>query len=173
MRIVNSTLADIDFIFELYALATAYQKTKFPDNQWPKFERSLVENEISDNRQWKMVIDNKIACVWAITFSDPQIWEDKNSDPSIYIHRIATNPAFRGQQFVLEIVKWAKQYAAQKNKSFIRMDTCGNNVKLIEHYQNSGFNFLGIQRLKDTGDLPAHYQNAAVCLFEIALGENK
>lgn len=167
MKIQTSTPKDISEIFCLYGIATEYQKTIFPDNTWPTFERELVETEIQEQRQFKMVIDDQIACVWAITFTDPQIWEEKNSEPSIYIHRIATNPVFRGQKFVTEIVKWAKVYARSHQKKFIRMDTCGNNQKLIAHYKSCGFDFLGVVRLKNADELPSHYQDADVCLFEI------
>ena len=168
-EILNSTIQDIDEIFRLYNIATEYQKKKFSDNLWPKFERSLVEAEINERRQWKLVIDDTIACVWATAFSDPQIWEEKDKDPSVYIHRIATNPEFRGRNFVSEIVKWANTYAQQHNKSYIRLDTCGNNKKLINHYKKSGFDFLGISKIKSSEGLPSHYNNADVCYFQIEL----
>jgi Acetyltransferase (GNAT) family len=168
-NIANSTLNDIPEIFRLYKLATDYQKIKFPDNQWPVFEQEYIEKEIIENRQFKLVIDNQIVCIWAITFTDPQIWEEKNIDPSIYIHRIATNPSYRGNNFVKIIVDWAKEYAKIHEKLFIRMDTCGQNDSLIAHYQNCGFAYLGIHKLKNTSDLPLHYQNADVCFFEIRL----
>ena len=114
-------------------------------------------------------MDNSIACIWAVTFTDAESWGKKNSDPSIYIHRIATNPHFRGQNFVSTIVSWAKEYALQNNKKHIRLDTCGDNTKLITHYCNAGFKFLGIKKLKDSKGLPKHYENADVCYFEIAL----
>lgn len=170
MKIHNSTSEDLTEIFRLYGLATDYQKTIFPENTWPTFEPVLVETEIREERQFKMVIDDQIACVWAITFTDPQIWEERNKDPSVYLHRIATNPDFRGQGFVAEIVKWARGYAKSHQKKFIRMDTCGNNHKLIRHYTNCGFDFLGMVRLKNTDELPIHYQDAEVCLFEIKMG---
>lgn len=169
MKIHNSTSEDITEIFRLYGLATEYQKTIFPENTWPTFKRKLVETEIQEKRQFKMVIADQIACVWAITFNDPQIWEERDKDPSIYIHRIATNPDFRGRQFVTEIVKWARGYAKAHQKEFIRLDTCGNNKKLIKHYTNCSFDFLGIVRLKSADKLHDHYKNADVCLFEINL----
>ncbi len=172
MKILNCTIEDVEDIFKLYRLATDFQKIKFPDNQWPPFSENLIKTEINDHRQWKILIDNKIACIWAIAFHDPQIWEERDIDPAIYIHRIATNPDFRGLNFVFEIVKWAKEYAISKNKLFIRMDTCGNNEKLIHHYVNCGFNFLGFSRPKDTDGLPSHYENADVCLFEIPLNNS-
>lgn len=167
MKIHNSTKEDLPEIFRLYGLATEFQKRIFPDNTWPTFELELVETEIREQRQFKIVVDKQIACVWAITFSDPQIWEERDKDPSIYIHRIATNPDFRGRQFVSEIVEWARGCAKSHRKKFIRLDTCGDNRRLIEHYVNCGFDFLGIVRLENPDKLPSHYQDADVCLFEI------
>ena len=169
INIVNSTFEDIDTIFSLYQIATNYQKDRFPDNMWPEFERSLVETEITENRQWKLLVDNEISCVWAITFSDPQIWEGRDNDPAIYIHRIATNPKFRGQKFVTKIVEWSREYAISQKKLFVRMDTCGDNTVLINHYVNCGFDFLGMNKIANSKGLPSHYHDADVCLFEIKL----
>lgn len=170
--ITNSTINDIDEIFRLYKIASAYQKTKQKVVVWPAFERKLVETEIQENRQWKLLIDNKIACVWATTFSDAQIWEEKNKDTAVYIHRIAVNPEFRGKNFIAILVKWAKEYAKSNHKDFVRLDTLGNNTKLIAHYTKAGFQFLGMFDLKNTDGLPDHYHNTPVCLFEINLKGN-
>lgn len=169
MIISNSTVDDIEEIFRLYKMATEHQKVTFPGNIWPEFSRELVITEVLEQRQFKLTIGSEIACVWAVTFSDPEIWEEKNADPAIYIHRIATNPNYRGNNFVSKIVDWAKKFAARHGKHFIRLDTCGNNRKLIGHYRKSGFNFLGIKKLKNYEGLPEHYINADVCFFEIEI----
>ena len=168
MTIENCTITDIDEIFRLYTIATEYQKPRFTV-YWPEFERSMVKTEIYENRQWKLIIDGDVACNWAITFNDPQIWEERNIDSAIYIHRIATNPAYRGRNFVADIVTWAKDYAQKNNKAFVRLDTIGNNEKLIRHYTNAGFSYLGCFRLTNTEGLPEHYRNASASLFEINL----
>ena len=72
-EIRNSVLEDMEITLQLCAAATEFQKSKAMVS-WPHFEPLLIENEIRDKLQWKMVMDNKIACVWAITESDPQIW---------------------------------------------------------------------------------------------------
>ena len=169
MVITNSNLDDIPEIFRLYKLATDFQKVKFPENQWPEFGIELITNEVIESRQFKLLIENKIACIWAITYSDAQIWEDSENNSSIYIHRRATNPEFRGKNLVQVIVDWSKNYAQKHEKKSIRMDTCGKNDKLISHYKNCGFNYLGIKKLKNTSELPSHYHNADVCFFEIEL----
>ena len=167
--ITNSNLNDISEIFRLYKLATDFQKIKFPANQWSEFDKEFITNEVIENRQFKITIEDKIACVWAIAYSDVQIWENSENDSSVYIHRIATNPEFRGNNFVQVIVDWCKDYATWQNKQFIRMDTCGKNKRLINHYKSCGFNYLGMKKLKNTSELPSHYNNAEVCFFEIKL----
>jgi hypothetical protein len=74
--------------------------------------------------------------VWAITFNDAEIWEERDCNDAIYIHRIATHSDFRGHNFVKIIVDWAKN-TQSIGKDYIRLDTLGNNLKLIEHYTNS------------------------------------
>ena len=127
----------------------------------------MVIQEILENRQWKMIIDGEVVCIWATTFSDPLIWEAKNLDSAVYIHRITTHPNFRGNGFVKKIVAWATLYAIQQSKRFVRMDTVGENHKLIKHYMGCGFQFLGLSHLSNTEGLPQHYHNAVVSLFEL------
>ena len=167
--IQNSTLNDIDEIFRLYRLATNFQKSKKIKEHWPEFDRNMVKEEIQSLRQFKILVNDQIASIWAITFNDFEIWGEKDKSPSMYIHRIATNPDFRGQNLISKIIEWAKEYAISKNREFLRLDTCGNNSRLIELYTSCGFEFLGLTKLKNTATLPSHYHDADICLFEIAL----
>ena len=172
MTIKNVTDSDIEKIFTLYKIASNYQREKKTVIVWPDFDREMVLNEIAENRQFKLLVNNEVVCIWAITFSDEQIWEDSNTDSAIYIHRIAVNPNFRGNNYIATITNWAKEYALKKEIQFIRLDTLGENKNLITHYKNAGFDFLGLFNLKNTSNLPDHYKLAPVCLFEIDLYKN-
>ncbi len=164
--IQNSTVRDITEILKFYEHAREYQYMKGAV-VWPDIPVSLITKEIIEKHQWKLMDDGKIACVWATTFQDPLIWEEKDLDPAVYIHRIAVNPAFRGRNLVKEVVEWAKLFAKEQGKKFIRLDTVGENTGLIKHYTTCGFHFLGLVNLKDTSGLPAHYSKAPVALFEM------
>ena len=172
MTIKNVTDSDIEKIFTLYKIASNYQREKKTVIVWPDFNREMVRNEIAENRQFKLLVNNEVVCIWAITFSDEQIWEDSNTDSAIYIHRIAVNPNFRGNNYIATITNWAKEYALKKEIQFIRLDTLGENKNLITHYKNAGFHFLGLFNLKNTSNLPDHYKLAPVCLFEMDLYKN-
>lgn len=167
MTFKASTINDIDVIFQFYDSAVAYQKTKF-DKHWQGFETELIKKEIAENRQWKIIIDNKIACVFAITFEDKSIWKEKNDDKAVYFHRIVTHPEFKGQNFVKKIIAWGKQFANEKKLEYLRLDTWGDNIELIEYYQKCGFEFLGIIT-PDYNGLPKHYDGIMLSLFEIKL----
>ena len=167
--IKNFTPADADSVLAMYEAAMSLQTQK---NMvvWPTFEKAFIEKEIQESRQWKLMVDGEIACNWAITFNDKEIWAERDKDDSIYIHRIATNPLYRGNRFIDDIVDWARTYARSKRKKYVRLDTLGNNTRLIQHYTSAGFYFLGIFRLDNTQGLPAHYQREPdCCLFEMPI----
>jgi len=171
MKFSSSTNEDLDEIFRLYDLAVEFQKTKF-DKHWLPFDRRMVEAEIAGKRQWKITIDDEIACIFAIAGSDPLIWGERGREPAVYIHRIVTNPQFRGRKFVPKIVEWARVYAASNGKKFIRMDTWGDNQKLIEYYTDCGFDFLGIITPTEIEKLPKHYAGITLSLFEMKIDSN-
>src|SRR5690349_15802615 len=141
MVFLNSTVTDIPKLYELYDSAIAYQKERSL-RHWGKFEQALLEKEIAEKRQWKIMEGNEIACIFMIAYEDPYIWGERNNDPSIYIHRIVTNPAFRGRQYMRSIVEWAKEHAKATGKRFVRMDTWGDNKKLTDYYIGYGFKLL-------------------------------
>jgi ribosomal protein S18 acetylase RimI-like enzyme len=171
IHIQNSTLEHIDDILRLYSCARAYQYEKGAV-PWPVISQEIIENEIFEGRQWKMTIDDVIACVWVTTFEDPHIWGVKDKDPSVYVHRIAIDPIFRGMNLVGRLMEWTKNHALKNEKEYIRLDTVGLNKPLIAHYQKNGFTYLGIINLETNSNLPSHYHNAEVCLFEMKLNRN-
>jgi ribosomal protein S18 acetylase RimI-like enzyme len=168
MEIKNSAIEDIETIFKFYDHAIAYQKTVF-HKHWQGFERDLIETEIRENRQWKIVINNEVACIFAITFNDASIWKEKDAEPSIYIHRIVTHPQFRGANFVHNIIDWAKEYCLSLGRMNVRLDTWGDNPRLIDYYIKCGFEYLETIRMENTEGLPAHYEGVTLALFEIKM----
>ncbi|MBV8256111.1 MAG: GNAT family N-acetyltransferase [Chitinophaga sp.] len=167
MQIINSTMEDINTIFDLYDAGTAFQKLH-ATRHWQGFDREMVAREITAQRQWKILEDGVVVCVFATTFNDPDIWQEKDNEPSLYVHRIATHPDYRGKGYVSHIVAWAKAYAIEHGREYLRLDTGSGNDRLNAYYMSCGFQFLGIVKC-NSPELPAHYQNATFSLFEIKL----
>jgi GNAT superfamily N-acetyltransferase len=165
MKFLNSTLDDVDAILALYEAAIALQKAK-SSWHWLPFDASRVEAEIAEGRQWKILVDGQIACIFLTAYSDPDIWGDTDTEPSIYLHRIVTDPAFRGQNFVAEIVKWSNGTGKMLGKKFIRLDTWSENTRLKELYLKCGFRFVRTVAPSTSGALPSHYAGVTLGLFE-------
>lgn len=168
MKILNTTFEDIDTIFKIYDDATSYQKT-VTNKSWKGFERALIEKEISEKRHFKITEGDEISCTFVITFDDLIIWKNANKDNAIYLHRIATNPKFRGQSYVKKIAEWSIQYAKENEMSFVRLDTHSGNEKINTYYKSCGFTFKGINHIEWTNDLPEHYKEGSFSLFEIKI----
>ncbi len=164
MHIENSNLKDLTSILELYRIATDYMKSK-KQVHWPEFSEELIVQEINEKRQWKLVIDDQIACIWVTTLQDEIIWGDDQS-PSLYLHRAATHPNFRGQKLIQKLFQWANDQGKKMGLEYLRMDTVGLNHGLINLYKKMGFDFLGTKQLENTDGLPDHYKVDEVCYFQ-------
>ncbi|WP_245577713.1 GNAT family N-acetyltransferase [Gelidibacter mesophilus] len=143
MNITPSTFADINTIFELYDAATVYQKS-VNNKSWSRFESALIEREISENRHFKIMEDDIMACSVVITLKDPVIGKGSAIDKAIYLHRIATHLNFRGRSYLKKIVEWCIAYGKQRQIEYIRMDTHSGNDGLNTHYIRSGFTYKRI-----------------------------
>jgi hypothetical protein len=169
MQALPCSVEDVNTILRLYDEARKLQVAK-NTVIWPFFDEAFIKEEIQQGKHWKLIHNDVIACCWVITFQDPEIWGDRDNGLSIYIHRIVTDPAYRGNRFIDTIVAWAKVYTASLNKKHIRLDTWGQNQKLIDHYISAGFTNLGIITLENVSTLPSHYQaDPRRCLLEIVL----
>jgi len=168
MEILNANSADFDLIFELYEKAIEFQKLVF-DKHWLGFDADLVRREIAENRLWKILEGDETACIYSVAYEDPVIWGENSGENAMYIHRIVTNPDFRGRGYVKAIVEWARGHAYENGLLYIRMDTWGDNLKLKEYYTGCGFEFKGVVWPAESKDLPKHYSAISLGLFEIDL----
>ena len=168
MDFLRSTPDDLQTIFDLYDAAIVHQKA-VSDMHWLPFDREMVKAEIAEGRQWKIMVDGQVACVFVVAYTDVAIWGDRDRDPSVYLHRIVTNPAFRGRGFVAAIVEWAKQHGKDLGKKFVRLDTWAENLKLREVYLRAGFQFLGNAAPADPSALPSHYSGIVLGFYEMEI----
>jgi ribosomal protein S18 acetylase RimI-like enzyme len=169
MEILNAVVDDSQTIFDLYDKAIEFQKTVF-DKTWLGFSPELVATEITEKRLWKIVENgDAIACIFSVAYADPIIWGLQSHESAMYIHRIVTNPEFRGRAYVRAITSWAIEHARENGLRFVRMDTWGDNQKLIDYYRDCGFRFLGLTTPAESPTMPAHYRGIELSLFEIDL----
>ena len=113
-----------------------------------------MDLEIREGRQWQIRLDGHMACVWVVAYEDPQIWGKLDADPSIYLHRIATHPDFRGRRWWATWSEWARQHAAEEGRTHVRLDTVGNNAALIRLYTSTASIFSERRTLRTSKGSP-------------------
>jgi GNAT superfamily N-acetyltransferase len=165
MQIINSSIKDIDTIFQFFDAAINYQR-KNGYQLWPQFSRKMIGTEIKENRHWKIIDEEKILCVFSVMYNDPVIWGEMDKDPSVYLHRIAVNPEFKGKKIMVAIRHWGIAHAKETGKIYLRMDTWGENETIRNYYIKCGYNYIGQQHLTTAEGLPEHYGGNLLSLFQ-------
>jgi ribosomal protein S18 acetylase RimI-like enzyme len=169
-NIINTAKEDLHFVYRLFDEAIKYQKrNNYPD--WEGYDRDVLRQDILDKMQYKIVINDSIACIFSIRFSDKIIWRDRDKNDAIYLHRIAVNPGFKGQKQFQKILNWSIKYAQETGRTYIRMDTWANNPTIIDYYKSFGFQFIENFITPDTPELPLHNRNSALALLEYRVKE--
>ena len=166
LYIEHTVSSDLPQIFTFLNAAIAYQKTNnYP--VWPLFDRALLEKDINDKLQYKIMINNDLACVFTICHSDPIVWRDKDQDKAIYLHRVIVNPKYKGNRLFGHVKQWALDYAKSNDIPFIRMDTWADNPSIMEYYKSFGFRIVEYFTTPDTEELPIQQRGNDVVLFEL------
>lgn len=167
-NIVNTEIKDLGFIYSLFDEAISYQKRKgYP--VWVGYDKEVLTKDIENKLQYKIVIDDKIACIFSICYSDKIIWREKEKGDSLYLHRIAVNPSYKGQKQFGKILNWCVDHAIKKELPRLRMDTWADNPTLVEYYKSFGFKIVANFTTPNSEELPIQQRNNRVVLLEFEI----
>jgi ribosomal protein S18 acetylase RimI-like enzyme len=166
--IQNSVVNDLDMIYWLFEQAAVYQlENNVPD--WSAYDKQVLQKDVQEKRHFKILSEDRIACIFSVLFSDGLIWREKEKGDAIYLHRIVVHPAYRGRRLFNKIFDWAVETSREKRLNYIRMDTWAGNQKLIDYYKGFGFRFIENFRTPSTSALPVQNRNLELALLEVSL----
>lgn len=146
--------------------ALGYQKLNgYPI--WPEYPDEMIKREIDRGLHYSAFLSNKqFVGYFSLVLDDPLIWEEDEKGDAIYIHRMCINPRIKGHNFSKHVLSWAYGYAAALERKYIRMDTWGENQTLVDYYTYCGFIYLKSKILGSMQDLPEHYSNIKLAMFQ-------
>ncbi len=166
IRIVPSRPSRLAEFREYWDAAVAYQ-TRYGVARSPVFPDSIIAGEIGVERHFMALRDDEVcAGFFSVTASDRGIWGERDRDDAIYIHRMCVNPLAKGGSLASDALKWAYGYAAGRGRRFVRMDTWGDNDRLIDYYKACGYRPAGFKDIGNDPGLSAHYHGIRLALFE-------
>lgn len=170
MKIRPSTAASNNQFRDFWNAAISYQASReLP--LWPPYPEQQIEDEIRAGLHFSAFTPGEVlAGYFSLALSDELIWGDKERGDAIYIHRMCVNPNQKGNWLTASVLAWANEYALNIGRKFTRMDTWGDNQRLVDYYVACGFRHIENRRLGSVPGLPPHYHNTNLALFENAAG---
>lgn len=170
MKVRPSTRSDIATFKDFWDSAVDYQKAEgLP--LWPCFPQRMIEDEIGNGLHFSVDFpDGGLAGYFSMALRDELIWGDEERGDAIYIHRMCVNPARKGSNLSRLVLAWALGHVPRLGRRFVRMDTWGDNKRLVDYYVACGFCHIGDRQLDEAPLLPSHYKNTRLALFQNAAG---
>ncbi|HSY68751.1 MAG TPA: GNAT family N-acetyltransferase [Edaphobacter sp.] len=114
------------------------------DAEYPNIE--VFERDIERDQLWVAVSGGKTAAIAAITTEqEPEYvnvgWDI--SEPAVVVHRLAVDPAFRGQGAAMDLMLQAELVAKQRDIRVLRVDTNTRNEATQRLFPKLGYVLAG------------------------------
>jgi ribosomal protein S18 acetylase RimI-like enzyme len=107
---------------------------------------AVFQRDIDLNQLWIAEVNGSIAGVAAITMDQEpdytQVGWDIN-EPAIVVHRLAVDPAFRGQGAAAALMQRAEEVAVERGITALRVDTNTNNEATQRLFPKLGYQLAG------------------------------
>lgn len=168
MYIAPTVSDDLGVIRGLFDQAVLYQQAKgLP--MWNRYDKAALTADLRQKIQYKLCADHEIAMVFSVFMTDPNMWGEREQGDAIYLHRIISNPAFKGQRLLQQVIDWSVDLAKAQQRKYLRLDTWASNPQMQAYYQSFGFDYQGNAFIPDLPEIPPPYRNYEVSLFQIRI----
>lgn len=117
---------------------------------WP--ESSLTPERLARHypqQGWRVIWrgDVAVACLCLLE-SDPLFWPDDAAGEALYLHKLAVHPEARGQGWSALLLQEAVCEAAERGRTWLKLDTATARPKLRAIYEDFGFQSVGQRTIK-------------------------
>lgn len=114
------------------------------DDHYPN--ATVFNEDISKEQLWVADVNGQLAGVAALTEDQEPEYAQVGFDLSqraIVTHRLAVDPAFRGQGVAAALLAQAEQIAKERSVSFLRIDTNSENQVTQKLFPKLGYRYAG------------------------------
>jgi ribosomal protein S18 acetylase RimI-like enzyme len=166
IRIIRSDPSHLPAFDALWQQAAVFQ-ARIGAPAWTAFPGAIIAADMAEARHFMGErTDGVCAGFFSMVWRDEAIWQERDRDDAVYIHRMCGNPETRGDRFAAHVFAWALRFARATDRACVRMDTWAENARLIAYYERCGFVRVGTRTIGDEPRLPPHYQGISLALFE-------
>ena len=147
MIIRPATTADIPALLNLLKriVPLMHEAGNFQwDDHYPN--ETVFGQDIAKRQLWVADIDGQLAGVAALTEDQEPEYAQVGfnlSQRAIVTHRLAVDPAFRGQGVAVSLLTQAEQLALERGIAFLRIDTNSENQITQKLFPKLGYQYAG------------------------------
>jgi ribosomal protein S18 acetylase RimI-like enzyme len=106
----------------------------------------VFQRDIDLSQLWIAMIDGDIAAVAAVTMDQELDYKQVGwniEEPAIVVHRLAVDPAFRGQGAAAALMQKAEEVAIARGITILRVDTNTQNEATQRLFPKLGYTLAG------------------------------
>lgn len=92
------------------------------------------------------LVEDELAGLVFLQESDPLFWPEITSQDSLFIHKLAIDPARAGEQLGQKALSAITSEAKQRDFNWVRLD-CDDRPELHRFYQGNGFEMIDIKQV--------------------------
>jgi ribosomal protein S18 acetylase RimI-like enzyme len=107
---------------------------------------AVFQRDIDLDQLWVAVVDSNIAGVAAVTMDQEPDYKQVGwniEEPAIVVHRLAVDPAFRGQGAAGALLRKAEEVAVERSITVLRVDTNTQNEATQRLFPKLGYILAG------------------------------
>lgn len=147
MRVREATLQDVPAIMAIVRRVVPLMRANGNlqwDDTYPN--AAAFERDVERAQLWVAEIEGEIAGVAAITTDQEPEYANVGwdiSEPAIVVHRVAVDPAFRGQGVAAALMLQAEAVARSRGIAVLRVDTNTQNAATQKLFPKLGYTLSG------------------------------
>lgn len=166
MTIERTNIGEYSDLEELYYEAAKYQ-LRCSGLCWNTDDIKKVQGDISEEKH--LTLRNQDTLAAAFTLGDVPVagWPLSKSEGAVYLRRIVIAPKYRGKGIMEKILYLASMQAAYKGLHFVRLETWGQNEKLLAYYNHMGFKLVHLFRADDIQSIYPEGTSIALMEFDV------
>jgi ribosomal protein S18 acetylase RimI-like enzyme len=147
MRIRQAGLEDVGSVMDLVRRVVPLMRAS-GNLQWDEHypNAGVFERDVNLDQLWLAEIDSRVTGVAAITTDQEPEYASVGWDihePSIVVHRLAVDPAYRGKGIAAALMEQAETVAREREIAVLRVDTNKQNEATQKLFPKLGYTLAG------------------------------
>jgi GNAT superfamily N-acetyltransferase len=115
------------------------------NEQWTPGELpvSYFERLVAEGAVWLLQHDGRIVGTVGVSWSEPTIWRERDTDEAGYIRGLVIDRNFAGKGLGRDLLHWAEAHIRFSACQLARLDCVRTNGELRNYYEQEGYRHVG------------------------------